>query len=277
MYYQPVQLNNLLKIPSWCYEDTPIDYDYIEDEEIFVRVIDQHEVQIDYQKYRDLRKTTYFACCWYSQLIDADIPTIPSLLIKSSIMDLRADLTEHFQDQQSQFVRLCGSSPKDVHLTCIFNNAKNAANTLMRSNRTLNIMQTYNHCHLFLRKVVNLLNESRCIVHERQVRAVSVYQKVVETEKAALEKSVTQFFEKYGEDLPSNSAVIELGWENNYHSPFIIEINSFGVDGWAGASLFDWDSESWLLYHSEKPVLDILKDKLHSSEFLSDKWKSRIT
>lgn len=198
-----------------------------------------------------MRKTSYFACRWYPQLIKASIPTIQSVLIRSTPLDLRADLLDYFQEHSQTFVRLCGASPKDVDSTCIFNNAHAAADALMRSNRTLNIMQNYDHCHLFLREVVDLLNESRCIVHQRKLRAVSVYENT--EEKAQLEASVINFFAHYAKDLPYNSCVLELGWKQNYDNAFIIEINSFGVDGWAGASLFDWNSESWLLYHADKP------------------------
>lgn len=253
MQYQPIQQKGLLKIPAWCYEDTPIDYDYVEDEEIFVRIIQNHSIKIDYEKYRDLRKVSYFACRWYPLLIEAKIPTIKSVLLRSSPLDLREDLSDYFQAHPDKwFVRLCGASPKDVDWTCIFDNSNDTADTLMRSHRTLNIMQTYDHCHLFLREVVDLLNECRCIVHQRKVRAISVYNQT--KKQAELEASVIKFFDTYSQDLPYNSCVLELGWEDNYTKPFIIEINSFGTDGWAGASLFDWHAEKWLLYHAEKPV-----------------------
>jgi hypothetical protein len=249
-YYQPIYENGILKIPYWCFEDTPIEYTQIEETtfgEIFI------SDSLSGNEYRDCQKKSYFACRWYPQLVEAGIPTIKSFIISSSIHDLRADLIDNFSLDYS-FVRLCGCSPKDVDFTCIFNSGKAAADALIRSQRTLNIIQNYHHCHLFLRQPIDLLNECRCIVHQR---AISVYQYVDSNEeRKQLESSSIDFFEKYGKDLPYNSAVIELGWSisTGYHNPFIIEINSFGITGWAGASLFDWNSEMMLLYHTCKPI-----------------------
>jgi hypothetical protein len=46
---------------------------------------------------------------------------------------------------------------------------------------------------------------------------------------------------------------MELGLEEGGF-PFIVEFNSYGIDGFADASLFDWDLEYPILYHSQEPV-----------------------
>jgi hypothetical protein len=244
--YKPTVDNNKLYIPDWCHEDTPIDYDYVEDNH-YVRIINNEDrIIIDYNKYRNIRKTSYFACRWYPELIKKNIP---------SLYDIRSDLKDIMESNPDyKFVRLCGSSPKDVIDVPIFNNYKDAADCIFRSNRTMNIARNFDHCHLFLRKVVKLKNECRCIVHDRKVRAVSMYFWIPEDERVEIENSVITFFNNYGDKLPYNSSVLELGWvDNKVHEPFIIEFNSFGIDGFAGSSLFDWDIETDKLYFSNIP------------------------
>lgn len=259
--YRPVTVNRKLYVPRWCYKDTPIPF---ESREGGFYVCDAPDADGAYNSYRNKRRESYFACKWYQRLKDNGIPVIDSQLISSSIHDLREDLKEAFGDfPEYRFVRLCGASPKDVVDPCVFATAKNASDAIMRSQRTLSIMRSH-HCHLFLRRVVELENECRCIVHDRAVRAVSVYEWVPEKERAALEKSIYSFFDSYGATLPYNSCVVEIAWEKGgrdpgitegkYEAPFVVEFNSFGIDGFAGASRFDWDSEYPLLYHASKPV-----------------------
>ena len=252
--YKPTVNNNKLYIPEWCYEDTPIDYDYKENE-YYVRIINNNEdrLKIDYDKYRNIRKTSYFACRWYPELIKKNIPTIPSILIRSTIYDIRSDINDIMKKNPNyKFVRLCGASPKDVTYIPIFSNYKDAADCIYRSNRTMDIVKNFDHCHLFLRKVVDLENECRCIVHNRKLRAVSIYFWIPENKRKEVENSIISFFNNYGEILPYNSSVLELGW-NKDNKPFIIEFNSFGIDGFAGSSLFDWDLETNICYFSHKP------------------------
>lgn len=251
--WEPWEKDGYLHIPDWCYEDTPLNYDSIEDD-VFIRKIEKADrVSIDKVKYRDIRRTSYFACRWYPALVTADIPTIPSVLARSSTHDLRADLKELMSEYPTyRFVRLCGNSPKDVVEVPIFHRAGEAADAIFRSQRTLSTMQNYDHCHLFLRKDINIHNECRCFIHKRRLRAVSVYNAEENTD--ALEASLLAFFDRYAEFLPYNSCVAEVGWTSEeYVDPFIIEFNSFGVDGFAGSSLFDWDSEQHTLYLSTQP------------------------
>lgn len=259
-YYKPTEVDGSLVIPEWCYQDTPIEIDEVHDG-FYVRHLQKEaRLSIDAAKYRNIRKTSYFACRWYPELTKEGVPVIESVLIRSSLYDIRNDLVDAFSEfPEYCFVRLCGSSPKDVVELPIFSDPNKAADAIMRSQRTLNIMKNYDHAHLLLRKEVTLENECRCIVHDRKLRAVSVYTWIPEQDRKALEASVLEFFERYADKLPYNSSVLELGWEppeephpSVYQDPFIIEFNSFGIDGFAGASLFDWKKETKLLYHSHE-------------------------
>lgn len=253
-YWEPWESDGCLYIPDWCYEDTPIEYDDVMGT-VFIRKIEKDgRLSIDKEKYRDIRRTSYFACRWYPELIAAKIPTVSSIISRTSPGDVRADLKELMMNNPDyRFVRLCGSSPKDVVQVPIFRKSGDAADAIYMSQRTLSIMMNYDHCHLFIRRVVPIHNECRCFIHKRILRAVSVYND--EINKEALETSVETFFAKHGIDLPYNSCVAEIGWTNNsYTDPFLIEFNSFGVDGFAGGSLFDWHSEQPIMYLSERVV-----------------------
>ena len=252
--YRPITFEDKLYIPDWCHEDTPIDYDY-KDGNHYVRLINNPErIKMDYTTYKNIRRSTYFACRWYPELIKNSIPTIPSIIIRSNLYDIREDLKDALEQYPDyKFVRLCGSSPKDVIDIPIFNNYKEASDAIYRSNRTMNIAKNYDHCHLFLRKVIELDNECRCIVHNKELRAVSMYHWIPDKERIEIENNIKHFFEKYKSKLPYNSTVLELGWGKN-KEPFIVEFNSFGIDGFADSSLFNWDNETNFLYFSKTPV-----------------------
>lgn len=241
--YKPEFIDEKLYIPSWIYEDTPVDYDYVEND-CYVTS------KMDYESYRNLRRISYFACRWYPLL--KGTPTIESVILKTDIYDFRADLKQLMnQYPDYKFIRLCGGSPKDVVHVPVFGSSDRAADALINSSRTRNIIQNYHHFHLFIRRVVTIHNECRCFIHQHQLRAVSVYEKV--DNKDNLEKSLINFFENY--QLPYNSCVAEIAWSSDtYSNPFLVEINSFGVDGFADGSLFNWDLDKEILYHSIIPV-----------------------
>lgn len=238
-----------LYIPDWCFEDTPVDS--------ATKVGDYYvcnEDELSYAKYRDMRKMSYFACRWYPHLVQNGVATIASSLIKTTMLELRESLKEEWTGTQN-FVRTCGSSPKDIVELAVFSTPKRAADALMSSQRTLNIMQNYSHdgsTHLFVRDAVTIENECRCFIHKRKLRAVSVYNYIWEHQRKLFETSIVDFCEHYSELLPYNSCVMELGL-NDGEFPFVIEFNSYGIDGFAGASLFDWHREFPILYYSETP------------------------
>jgi len=281
---RPYTKNGKLHIPAWCVEDTPLPLRETTEgddtltgiparcEGDLVVTIDEDEhicTGLEYEDYRKLRRMTYFACNWYPRLIEQAIPTISSKLIRTSMLDLREDLRDHFtgeaqlsmNDLEAEglaprwFVRLCGSSPKDMIDVPIYSNPDKACDDLMRSQRTLKIMTNYSHdnkFHLFLRDVVDIDYECRCFIHEHRLRAVSVYQFITPEQRKEFEVMILDFMEEYQDRLPYNSCVMELGMEEGGF-PFVVEFNSFGIDGFADASLFDWDRECSILYHSTAP------------------------
>ena len=246
MYKPVVHKDGSLMIPRWCFEDTGIKYSKIDAKSYYC--------DTDYDEYHNLRRISYFACNWYKYLLSHNVLTIPSILKESTVSELQQDLGELMTKYpEYKFVRLCGSSPKDVSDTCIFSDPIEAVNALLSSERTLAIIKNYNHVHLFVRKVQDIKIECRCIIHERKLRAVSVYQYLALESREEYETMIIDFMELYGPVLPYNSCILELGLEDEEGFPFVIEFNSFGIDGFAGAGLFDWDDEKEILYNSIIP------------------------
>lgn len=250
MKLRPCTKDSKLYIPSWCIDDTPIPdkYDFTISDVYYVCD------NLSYDEYKKMRKMTYFACKWYPYLIKNNIPTINSNLISTTMLDLREDLSDNWKEGDKKFIRTCGSSPKDMIDVPIFANPKRAADSLMRSARTLNIMHNYSHLgktHLFIRDVATIDYECRCFIHDHKLRAVSVYQYIELDKRSEFEEYILDFMQLYEDKLPYNSCIMELGLEEGGF-PFVVEFNSFGIDGFADASLFDWNKEYPILYYSEK-------------------------
>lgn len=240
-----------LIIPDWCLEDTPVEISEITPEGMKI-------ANLDPKLYRKMRRQSYYACKWYPRLIANGVPTIPSLISKSNKYDIRSDLHDLFKqeidsDSKLRFVRMCGSSPKDIR-TPIYGNASQAADDLLRSERTLEVMYAGHYC-LMVRSVVNIDIECRCIVSRWKLRAVSVYSFLPAEKRKEYEEKIVEFMDLYCEKIGYNSCVIELGISKDEDSPFpfVIEINSFGVDGFASAGRFDWDTEAHILYNAVEP------------------------
>ncbi len=252
-YYKPQIRDKTLYVPSWWHEDLP--QDGILQGAFYVYESDNP--QSLYNSLRNQRREMYFACQWYPKLVDANIPTIPSQLLRSTFYDIREDLKTLWNHSDplgtSKFVRLCGGSPKDGHETCIFINSNRATDAIMSSQRTLSLLSEY-HAHLMVRQVMTINQECRCFIHNHQLRAVSIYHfcPLDHEVRAELEYRILDFFDIYGFLLPYHSCVMELGLNDD--QVFVIEFNSFGVDLFAGASLFDWDKDMVLLHHSETPI-----------------------
>lgn len=237
--YRPVEFGGKLYVPQWCYEDTkslkgPI-----------VRQTSEYVViGVDYNKYRNMRRRSYYACNWYPKLVAAGIPTIDSKL------GLFGDLKDLLSGPGSSFVRGCCASPKDV-CDPIFDNFQDAHNALVLSERTGSEM-----CHVFVREIVQIEVECRCFMHKRNLNAISLYVYLDEEEKEIYVNKILDFFEVYGDKLPYNSAVVELATIDGSDFPLVVEFNSFGIDQFAGASRFDWEVDKEILYGKmERPVV----------------------
>lgn len=242
MYYQPVPQGNLLFIPDWCYQDTSVPFESVNN---------GYLVNINEEEYRQLRRETYYACRWYPHLERNNIPVLKSKLV--SFDNLREDLPELMKRYpEYQFIRSCGNSPKDLGKP-IFQNATKASNSLMESMRTLRVFQEDHH-HLLMRKVVNIEIECRCFYHERKLRAISLYCYLNEKELKEFQEEIIDFFDIYLSKLPYYSAVIEICKIKDDEFPQIVEFNSFGQDMYASSELFDWVQDKNILYHAEKPI-----------------------
>lgn len=121
--------------------------------------------------------------------------------------------------------------------------------------------------HLVLRPVVKIDHEVRCIWHNYKLRAVSgptcrrrAYSTyyVDEEIQQLIKHKINLFFKTYGADIMYNSAVIDIGIEND--NIFIIEFNSFGSDMLARITEFDWEDDFMVLYNSREPVYRFHKE-----------------
>lgn len=252
--YATKVIKDKLIVPKWSFEDTPVSDDFIISEEFYGYV-----TTMDYNVYKNIKRRTYFACRWYQHLIDNSVPTILSILKKTTPLDLREDLKELLIERK--FVRLCGASPKDVLEVPIFKDYNKAADSIMTSERTLKVMKEFGHTvgssldemytHLFIRDVVNIKIEARCFIHRHKLRAISVYQCIPLNERKEYEELILDFFELYIDKMLYNSTIVEIGLDDGF--PFVIEFNDYGIDGFAGASLFDWDIDTEILYNSIIP------------------------
>jgi len=244
--YMPVLQGKVFRIPAWCFEDTPTEFTSRDKDGNYIYQVPDDELSSIEVSYQNQRLGSYRACHWYPILMEKGIPTIESVIVKSNVYEMKEDLKDYISAKSPKFLRLCGASPKDVKSPPIFSDIDEAVNAVMTSERTKRVMKEMGHCCLFIRDIQEIKIECRCIVHKRKLRAVSVYDYIPEADRENLEESIKEFFELYQADLPYNSTVAELGMNDDF--PFIIEFNSFGIDGFAGASFFDWDLETDLIY-----------------------------
>ena len=105
-----------------------------------------------------------------------------------------------------------------------------------------------------VRDVINIIVECRCFIHLRKLRAVSIYCYLEKDELHEFKEMILEFFDLYEDKLPYNSTVMEICTSKEYDFPTVVEFNSFGVDQYSGASLFDWDKDRNVLYHATEPV-----------------------
>lgn len=242
MYYQPDLRSSLLFIPKWCYEDTPVPFES--------EVDHGYLSKISKEEYRQMRRKTYYACHWYPSLQRSNIPVLESKLVHFD--NLREDLPNLMKEYPDySFIRACGNSSKDLGVPIFFDPRK-AASALMDSMRTLRVFQE-GHKHLLMRKVVEIEIECRCFIHKRKLRAVSLYCHLEKEKLREFQEKCIDFFDRYASDLPYSSAVVEICREKDDERLQIVEFNSFGMDMYASADLFDWEKDREILYGAEEP------------------------
>jgi hypothetical protein len=159
------------------------------------------------------------------------------------------------------FIRFCNASPKDITQPIFGPNLSpiEVINIFKKSNRTCYMFDGNHMTHLIIRPVVNIEYELRCFWHKHKLRAVSGPLFYVNDEmQANIKLIVNQFFIEHGSHICYNSCTIDLGLTNDI--PFIIEINSFGLDMLASAELFKWEEDFTILYNSNEPIYKFKKE-----------------
>ena len=105
--------------------------------------------------------------------------------------------------------------------------------------------------YLFVREVDENINDSievRCIIYLYKLVAVSSCIELNEFQKGKLENFVVNIIK----DIPYKDSVIDLAIHND--NLILIEVNNFGADSPAGAGLFNWKEDYFILYGGMKEV-----------------------
>lgn len=228
-------------VPAHIYEDSLVEdfYDKIISEEnnYLLFPLDLRE------SIQKARIKSYSACIWYPE-IEKVVPTAQSkLFLLNSHENLLNNIKENIHEYP--FVRLCSKSPKDVKPVPIYNDATEAYNDIIRSNRTHDFMGK----HLFMREEREYLWEARCFFSRDKLRAVSLPLHVDGIDN----NIIIDFFDKYGKFLPYHSVMVDIG-ETIDKNIEIIELNSFGPDMLATAGNFSWAEEFFDLLYSRDVI-----------------------
>lgn len=255
-----IQKNDFL-VPHWILDDIGNFYPNVYDQIILET---KHDVKIDIKflkEFLQLRKQIYYACNWYDELIDESIPTIKSNLF---CIDNDYNVMKNILDSNligKKFLKFCNACPKDIYPLPIFENkdTNEIINIFKKSNRTNFMIDSTHKTHLMIRDVVNIKYEVRCFWHKFKLRAISGPDFFVNLEQQEyIKKMITIFFEKYGQYISYNSATIDIGlFEDDV---FVIEINSYGIDGQAGAELFKWKEDFNILYNATEPIYRFMSE-----------------
>jgi hypothetical protein len=258
---------NEFVVPMWILDD--VEYHY---PEVSKNIVSKSKNGasfgiIYYDQFVQLRKQIYWLCHWYDELVNADIPVIDAelLCIHNDPVKMKDVLKNKLKTEK--FIRFCNASPKDI-VEPIFSKdgvdgiIDDIIDVFKNSNRTNYMFEldvVKHDTHLVLRPVVKIDHEVRCIWHNYKLRAVSGPTYYVDEDIQQLIKhKINLFFKSYGADIMYNSAVIDIGIEND--NIFIIEFNSFGSDMLARIAEFDWEDDFMVLYNSKEPVYRFHKE-----------------
>lgn len=236
---------------SYIYYDSLLEYPVLP---IFCENNDKNIVKYHIDQLKNIqleRIRSYRACIWYPELINKNIPTAKSHLVKIyNHKQLKKEISKNIQ--KYPFVRTCEKSPKDCILSDYDNNI---INMLLSSQRTRNLFDN-DYClncsckHLLMRELRSFIWECRCFWSRDNLTAVSTPYEFNFNEK----NKITQFFNLYKYDLPYHSAVIDIGLVKNSGVLEIIEINTFGPDLLASSGNFSWIEDICILLFSKKTI-----------------------
>ncbi len=236
-------VDDKIYVPIHIYEDSLVDWD-IEPSHVLDRILRPFVYPRSLlDAIQEQRVASYHLCHWYDQVVDV-IPTAQSLVLPcDNRYDVSSYLNYHLKGQ-TMFVRLCSMSPKDLCLP-LCTTSEEAWNLLTTSQRTQHRLD--NPCHLVLRQPKSFLWEARCFWSRDKLRAVSLSQ-----DSEEIQKSILDFFTRYGQDLPYHSAVVDIGMTSRRLE--LIEFNSFGPDLNATSGNFSWLEDINILLNSQEPV-----------------------
>lgn len=164
------------------------------------------------------------------------------------------------------FVRLNSVSPKPRRLSHNRFNVKSvgwehrALELLMESSRTRHTLHNplWDH-YIMIRKFVPIeeWQEFRCFIYKNRLTAISQYHCYQKYKKLAGQKSkirdmIYKFYRENFVYIPYEDCVMDVIISDDDYVQ-IVEFNSFGPDGMAGSSLYNWDIDEKILLGEFSP------------------------
>lgn len=239
-------LDNYIYFPYYYIEDYYIDvfeyleieYDIIDDDVVRVNKSD-----ISWENLYAIKTESYSACVWY--------PLLKKYTYNSELIDIYTldDIPLAMKDVTfPKFVKLDSVSCKDVH-NGIFSSKEEVYEVFKKSKRISNTLDQNpfskkSHC-LFVRDIDPNIKESlevRCIVYLSKLVAVSSLLELSKEQKYKLENKISQIVL----DCPYRDSVLDLVIFKDDIK--LIEVNNFGADSPAGAGLFNWKEDYFILH-----------------------------
>ncbi len=238
-----ITISGRIRVPKWLYQDTK---KYMPK----IQGLDGSYIYFDIKDLVSVNNSiynAYWACNWYPILKKRKVPVIKSKILSAdNFEDLIKQMAKYIK--KYEYVRTCNASPRDICNLPIFDNAVDAYESLMSSPRVIKCADE--HFHIFMRKKVEITYESRCFIFCKKLMAVSLNKSIKDTDVQQFKERLIMFFDKYINDIPYSSCIIDICLIEDVLS--IIKIYPYHYN--VGSKLFDWDKDSGILFGSIKPV-----------------------
>lgn len=247
-----ISISGRIRMPRWLYQDSK---KYMPK----IQGLDSNYIYFDIKELSSVFngiQSAYWACNWYPFLKKKKVP-----VIKSKILD--ADDFEELIKKMSkyikkyEYVRTCNSSPRDVCNFPIFDNAVDAYQSLITSPRVIRCKDEHGHFHVFMRKKVEVIYQSRCFVFCKKLRAVSLSADLTDEYIDTFKEEVIIFFKKYINDILYSSYIIDICMIDSILNVIKIYPYHYNID----SKLFDWDKDTEILFNAEEPIFRQHDDK----------------
>jgi hypothetical protein len=201
-------------------------------------------------------QSAYWACNWYPHLKKKKVPVIKSKILDADdFQELIKKMSKYIK--KYEYVRTCNSSPRDIINFPIFDNAVDAYASLISSPRVIRCKDEHGHFHIFMRKKVEVLLQSRCFIFCKTLRAVSLPEDLTREYVDIYKRNVVEFFGKYVDDMLYSSCIIDICMIEDTMNVIKIYPYHYNING----KLFDWDKDSEILFNSEEPIFRQYSDK----------------